>query len=189
MTNSFTCFACGRPVEVGSPQCANCKATFDAPVCPHCTQPVARPSRKSDSSYQVCSAWNTDWNGRCQMCGHEFSASVALATGHHRFFEVDRTAALRDAVATGGDPFAGRSTLGICGSESTYMMCDEWDHQPTIEISVERAVSGNAGRRESRLPQSGRLVLTLDECRELIRQLQGPLEVLLRRQPWSEDTT
>lgn len=191
MIAPYACHACQKPLAEGLAQCPNCEAKLGVPDCPECGKPVANAeSRKSTPSYRVDPSWNTDWDGRCVSCGHEFAARVELRTGHHTFFENQLANEPRGARPAAHDLYSGVSQLEICGGESVYMRCDEWDHQPTIEISVRRAVAANAGsRNRGALEQNTRVTLTHAECLELVRQLAGPLAVLLRREPWSEDTT
>ena len=99
--------------------------------------------------------------------------------------EGTRTAAAYEAALANSQ----RSEVDIRAAESIFCHADAWDHQPTVVIEVRRACAGNAGRDETRLAAHETINLTIAECREIMRQLQGPLALLLRRHAWWKDTT
>jgi hypothetical protein len=165
------CYACGREVETGPDRCPHCDASFGVPKCPHCGDPVHQTNDPRDHFNRP--AWNTGWKGKCRGCGHEFAAESTVRTGHDP----------RPGSGTG------HSQIRIAGGESLHEHLDSWDFQPTIEIVVRRDEAGIGGPIESQLSEESRIVLTPAEYREIVRQLEGPLQVLLRRQPWWRDTT
>lgn len=193
MSASFRCFDCEKPLpDVDADRCPHCGANRVAPACPECGRPVT--DDKNVRAYlgheNGLYAWHHRWRGRCASCGHEFQASFNLRTGHRLHFQ-DGPALLKEwgLPIDGRDAISGISEVSIRGSESTTMHCDEWDHQPTVEVTVRRAVAANMGPSGQGLACEARIAMTPDEWRAVIEQLQGPLSVLMQRQPWSKDTT
>lgn len=193
MSETIACFYCEQPVESSDVACRHCGRSYLAPACPQCGQPVSdqRSERAIYSHRHGSYAWNHDWNGQCQACGHEFAANLKLRTGHTIFFTPRREEIARELAnaPASSQPFAGISELMIRGGESVYMECDEWDHQPTIELIIRREVAANCGGPDAGLYAHDRIAMTPDEWAAVIAQLQGPLSVLMKREPWSEDTT
>ena len=67
------------------------------------------------------------------------------------------------------------------------MACDDWDHQPAIEVQVRRATASNCS--DEGLPEHSFITMTIGEWNTIFEQLQGPLKPLMERRPWSRDTT
>jgi hypothetical protein len=192
MAASFNCFDCEKSLpDPDARHCPHCGVNRTAPVCIHCESPVT--SDKNVHAYHGHEnghyAWHHRWNGRCESCGHEFRASVRLRTGHGLFFHKAPALLKEWGLSLDAGDYSGVSEVSIEGDESTTMHCDEWDHQPTIRVSVRRAVPSNAGPAGGGLAQEASIAMTPLEWRAVIDQLQGPLSVLMERQPWSRDTT
>jgi hypothetical protein len=179
------CYRCGELVSIESPNCPRCQSDFGVPDCTQCGHPVASPSE--DCTPFCFSTWNTEWPSRCAHCGFEYSATTRIPTGH------SGSPATLSASDSTAPPFVaqhqGQSELSIAGGESIHMQYDFWDHQPTVEIHVTRQEAGNCNEERTRLQTQERIQLTVAECLEVLRQLQGSLSPLLKRQPWWRDTT
>jgi hypothetical protein len=140
-------------------------------------------------------AWHYAWDGRCKSCGYDFTARLRVTTGHLLFFEalkggIDET--IERLKSEGRDEEGlrfGESEVEIRGSESVYVMLDDWDYQPTIEVKIRRAVASNMNAPGGGLGKEERIVMTPEEARAVIEQLQGPLSILMERKKWSRDTT
>lgn len=133
--------------------------------------------------------WNSYWEGCCDGCGREFQVQLNLYTGHRRIGDFLAEA---NGASTSEHPFEkrrGLSEMIVRGDESIWMECDSWDHQKTIEIEIHRRFAGNSGQASHQLGTSEKIIMTVTECLELMRQLQGPFSPQLKRQPWWIDTT
>ena len=193
MGDEILCLQCAKQLQDSDDRCPHCGVNRVAPSCPQCGQPVttARDKRVYYRHHNGGYPWHHQYHGTCAACGHSFTANLHLRTGHTIFFTEKREealAAMKSDEKT-ADPFASISDIAIRGSESVYMMCDDWNHQPTIEVVVKRAVAANSGKSDEGLAQEARVVLTPQEWSTIAAQLEGPLKVLMQRQPWSEDTT
>ncbi|MEW6207724.1 MAG: hypothetical protein AB1631_05110 [Acidobacteriota bacterium] len=79
--------------------------------------------------------------------------------------------------------------MEIRAGENVYSMLDDWDYQPTIEVTIRHAVASNMNAPGSGLGKEERIVMTTEEARALIDELQGRLRILMERKKWSRDTT
>lgn len=162
----INCFSCNKEVGHTEAICPHCGVFRLAPNCPQCGKPVTDWEDKQYFGSLNVYVWNSGWDGRCKHCGLEFETTIDLKTGHH-WFERGPS-----------------SEIKIAGNESsTTVFLDFWQHLPTIEISINRLVPGG------RLAKEEKFTLTLEEFEAISKQLQGQLQVLLQRKPWSEDTT
>ncbi len=191
------CFECEEPIQESFVACPYCGAARLAPPCPECGKPVtqARNKRAYYHSENGRYPWHYAWDGRCQNCGLEFAARVSLSTGHLLFFEalkggIEET--LEKLKREGRDAESlrvGESEMEIRAGESVYSMLDDWDYQPTIEVKIRRAVASNMSATSGGLSREERMVMTPEEARALIEELQGRLRILMERKKWSRDTT
>ena len=98
------------------------------------------------------------------------------------------TSPAADPFTTLGVP-TDASEMEIRAGESVYSMLDDWDYQPTIEVKIRRAVASNMSATSGGLSKEERIVMTPEEARALIEELQGRLRILMERRKWSRDTT
>lgn len=181
------CFECWSEVPADGKECPLCHVSFAAPACPSCHSAVAHAPEPVTALNAP--SWNTDWEQQCVHCGHEFQATVCLKTGHCGPFSVgpEESFAVRNGDRSG--PFCAQTEISISGGNSIYMEYDSWDFQPTIQIQIRRSRPGNSGNVESRLGIEETIHLTVSECHAILRQLQGPLRILMQRLPSWRDTT
>lgn len=162
----INCFACNEKVGHTESTCSHCGVERLAPNCPQCNKPVADWQDKRFFGDLNVYVWNSDWNGYCKHCGLVFEANLDVKTGHYWF---DRGPS---------------SEIKITGNESsTTVLLDFWQHLPTIEVKINRLVPGG------KLAKEEKITLTIAEFEAIKEQLQGPLQVLMQRKSWSEDTT
>ena len=190
------CIKCNKEVEEKDNFCASCGAKRAAPDCTKCGVPVttakdARVRYHSENGYYP---WHFGWDGTCINCDFDYSARIVVTGGHNLFFSEHAKAIIDDAkenpdkFASSEDAFAGKTNIDIGMDQSVFMECDDWDYQPTIVFSLKRwqkANSDDAGALKS----FETFTLTPKEWFAISEQLNGPLRVLLARQPWRRDTT
>lgn len=196
---SMSCVQCERPVRAEEDACPACGEPRIAPPCPRCGKPVsrARDARSYFARENGAYRWHSDWNGICVECGFPFVARLELATGHDGGIPAvrQRLESLRNAGKTQQEIDAalqqplGHSRIEVHGGESVFTYCDDWDHQPTIIVEIERAAEARGGAPGEGLTRKARIEMTPAEWQAVIEQLQGPLRVLLERKPWRRDTT
>jgi hypothetical protein len=190
------CFHCEEPIQDSFVACPYCGASRVAPCCPECGKPVteARDKRAYYHSENGRYPWHYAWDGRCRNCGVEFASRLSIATGHLLFFEAlkggieDTLEKLKREGRDAESLREGASEMEIRAGEGVYSMLDDWDYQPTIEVTIRRAVASNMNA-PSGLSKEERIVLTTEEARALIEELQGRLRILMERKKWSRDTT
>lgn len=163
---TIRCFACDEQIEQVAKSCPYCEISRVAPDCPECGKSVTDWEDKKFLNPMSIYTWNSAWDGRCKHCGLEFDTKVEVKTGHHWF---DRGPS---------------SEIKINPNESsTTVFLDYWQHLPTLEITVDRLVPGG------KLAKEEKITLTIEEFEAIVKQLEAPLKILLKRKPWSEDTT
>lgn len=93
-----------------------------------------------------------------------------------------------DKFKSSEQAYAGKTTVDIAMEQSVFMAYDAWDYQPTIAVSLKRWQPANHDG-DGALKGHETFVLTPTEWRAIAEQLNGPLKILLERQPWTRDTT
>jgi hypothetical protein len=187
------CLGCEAPVRPEDAFCTACGARRQAPPCPQCGQPLThnKDGRRLYRTENGTYPWHLGWNGHCEQCGHHVAAHLRMATGHRALFRSPHLLKATIPTLTEGatGPSAGESIMNVEPGESVRVEQDAWDYQPTVEIRIRRALAATLTDAPGPLGEEERIVLTAEECRALMAQLQGPLAALLERREWSRDTT
>jgi hypothetical protein len=190
------CMECEKEVSDSDNFCASCGIRRAAPDCPECGKPVttAKDARVRFNYENGRYPWHFGWTGKCINCNFDFSARLLILSGHEIFFSEHAHAIRQDAERNPGkytnekEFYAGRTNIDISMAQSVFSAYDYWDYQPTITFSLKRWRDANL-ESEGALKQYETFALTPAEWRALSEQLNGPLKVLLARQPWNRDTT
>jgi hypothetical protein len=191
-----TCIKCDAEVADNDNFCAKCGTKRCAPECTKCGEQVttAKDARVRYHSENGSYPWHFGWDGKCIHCGFEFSAQIIARGGHNLFFSEHAQAIVEELTAhpekfpDSEKIWEGKTTINIGMDQSVLMDYDAWDYQPTIAFSLMRWREANPADPSS-LKKIETFALTPKEWFAIAEQLNGPLGVLLARQPWSRDTT
>lgn len=161
------CFACGGLLRHTDSLCPLCGVERLAPPCPMCGKPVVEWAQKQRLSVMDIYVWNSNWDGKCCYCGQEFKALIkAVSTRIPVLGDKD----LHDFVEVAPAELVARR------------LPDYIELSPAIEFKISRTGASGGNSEQS-------FLLSIEELKELIKQLQGPLALLLKMQSWTKGTT
>lgn len=175
---------------------------LDAPDCPHCSKPLRAADAPREAMYDGIAnlPWNSGWDGRCESCGHVFEVEfvtmgcyaineegyTVLGSSEHPpppSGEWAMTPDQRPASERLLDRGPRRSVSVRPANSRLVTFFDEAIVLTGVEITTT-----TAGFHD-REPTQASVHLTLNELRQIVDALNGPLKIVTQQWGWSVDDT